>query len=654
MRVIAGNPTQVLVLVGVAVVAASAAVPLVSFARTEIAAGPSCCSVVTEDFNGDGKPDLAVTFSDNLDAGGRLLLVLLGNGDGTFTAGNAVDLGQSFLLVAALDLNGDRKTDLVITAPLSGDSFLLAGNGDGTFRQPVKIGSGVLRVADFNGDAKPDLLSAGLVVRLGNGDGTFGNPIVTPETINFTPLGFAGAIALGDFNGDGKLDVAHTSAWHDAFGMVWIWLGNGDGTFRPLPPNNLFSNGANSPVAPPVVASDFDHDGKTDLALGTGDLLSLFGPSNSVGILLGNGDGTFRKGAIIPLFGSLLLTADLNGDGAADLATEIEVALNNGDGTFQTPQAFGYGQPVIGSDVIDLRETPPLVAADFNRDGKPDLAMPSHLTGTFGAAGGFTSSGLSILLNTGAGPPGSVSAVSAANGSRVIAPGSIASIYGNNLAPSTAAAASLGNLPPNLGGISLHVRDAFGADRLARLSFVSPTQINFLVPDGTAEGLAALNIDTGHFPFVEGQLATLVQMLAPSFFTADGSGTGVAAATAVHVLPNGTQMPLPVFSCANGVCGAVPIDLSKGPVYLSLYGTGFRHTSANPAGVPLAGCQIQNYYPVAIYAGPQHQIPGLDQLNLLLPPVSGVGQTDIVCRFGVNAPGVSESAASAPVKIDIR
>jgi hypothetical protein len=195
--------------------------------------GPSCCSLVTADFNGDGKPDLAVTFSDNLDAGGRQLLVLMGNGDGSFTARNLVDLGQSFMVVAAVDVNSDKKPDLIITQPFNGGSSVLLGNGDGTFQPGRTIGTGVLRVADFNGDGKPDLLCAGLTVRLGNGDGTFGSPISTPAVQNFTPLSFAGAIAVGDFNGDGKLDVAHTSAWHDAFGMVWVWMGNGDGTFRP-------------------------------------------------------------------------------------------------------------------------------------------------------------------------------------------------------------------------------------------------------------------------------------------------------------------------------------------------------------------------------------------------------------------------------------
>jgi len=600
-----------------------------------------------------------VTFSDNLDAGGRQLLVLLGNGDGSVTARSAVDLGQSFLLVAAVDVNSDKKPDLIVTQPFNGSSYVLLGNGDGTFQPGRTIGTGVLRVlrvADFNGDGKPDLLCAGLTVRLGNGDGTFGSPIVTPAAQNFTALGFAGALAVGDFNGDGKLDVAHTSAWHDAFGMVWVWLGNGDGTFRPPLPNDLFSNGGNSPNAPQVAAGDFNGDGKLDLAIGAGSFDSFIGPSNFVGILLGNGDGTFRKGATVPLFGVLLATADVNGDGKPDLVSESEIALGNGDGTFESPQAFGYGQRSIGSDfinLIELRQYPPLAAADFNQDGKLDLAMPSHLTVTFGGGVGvssYNSSGVSVLVNRGPGLPNSVTAVSAANGAPVMAPGSIASIYGANLAPSTAAAGSLANLPTDLGGIRLHVRDAFGTDRLAQLFYVSPAQVNFLVPDGTAEGLATLNIEDGLFPFAEGLRATPVQMLAPSFFTADGTGTGAAAATAVRVLPNGTQIPVPVFQCSNGRCSTVPIDLSQGPVYLSLYGTGFRHRSANPNGVPRAGCQIQNQGRFATYAGPQGTLPGLDQLNLLLPYLPGAGETDLVCQFST----ASETAYSTAVKINIQ
>ena len=313
---------RVLVLFGMAVAAVVPAAQPLSFSRTEMPAGPWCCSIVSGDFNGDGKPDLAVTFSDSLDAGGRQLLVLMGNGDGRLAARNIVDLGQSFLLVAAVDVDGDKKADLIITAPFNRDSFVLLGNGDGTFQPPRMIGSGVLRVADFNGDGKADLLCAGLVVRLGNGDGTFGNPIFTPAAQNLTALNFAGAIAVGDFNGDGKLDVAHTSSWHDAFGMAWVWLGNGDGTFRPMPPNDLFSNAGNSPSAPQVAVGDFNGDGKLDLAIGAGNFTSLTGPTSFIGIMLGNGDGTFRKGTTVSLFGVLLTTADVSGDGNVDLVSE--------------------------------------------------------------------------------------------------------------------------------------------------------------------------------------------------------------------------------------------------------------------------------------------------------------------------------------------
>ena len=377
---------RLLVLFCIAVSAASAVQPL-SFSRSEIPAGPSCCSIVTGDLNGDGKPDLVVTFSDSLDAGGRQFLVLMGRGDGTFANRNIVELGQSSLLVAAVDVNGDNKADLIITTPFKGDSFVLPGNGDGTFQAARMIGAGVLRVADFNGDGKPDLLCAGLVVRLGNGDGTFRNPVITTAAQNFTALNFAGAIVVGDFNGDGKLDIAHTSAWHDAFGMVWVWLGNGDGTFRILPPNGQFANGDGSPTAPQVAVGDFNGDGKLDLAIGAGDLNSLTGASTFIGILLGNGDGTFHKGTTVSLFGALLIAADVNGDGNADLVSESEIALGNGDGTFQPPEAFGYGQRSIGSNgtqLLELRQYPPLVAADFDHDGKLDLAMPSHFTVIFG------------------------------------------------------------------------------------------------------------------------------------------------------------------------------------------------------------------------------------------------------------------------------
>ena len=175
-----------------------------------------------------------------------------------------------------------------------------------------------------------------------------------------------------------------------------------------------------------------------------------------------------------------------------------------------------------------------------------------------------------------------------------------------------------------------------------------------MFPDATAEGLATLNINDGHLPFVEGLRATVIQMLAPAFFSADGTGSGAAAATVVRVLPDNTEIPVPVFSCSNGRCNTVPIDLSQGPVYLSLYGTGFRHRSAYPNGVPLAGCQIQKQIPIATYAGPQGLLPGLDQVNLRLPQVSGAGETDVACSFSLDIRSLIEAVSSQPVKINIK
>jgi len=138
-----------------AMTAGAATPPPLSFARNEVPVGAACCSLVVGDFNGDGKLDMAAVFSDPFAP--RELLVLLGNGDGSFTAKGFVDLGRTVALVAAVDVNGDKKLDLLANG--DGGTFLLLGNGDGTFQTPRMISSAaLLRVADFNGDGKPDLL----------------------------------------------------------------------------------------------------------------------------------------------------------------------------------------------------------------------------------------------------------------------------------------------------------------------------------------------------------------------------------------------------------------------------------------------------------------------------------------------------------------
>jgi hypothetical protein len=343
-------------------------------------------SVAVGDFNGDGRADLAVNNTGSSPDYNGTVSVLLGNGDGTFqTQKNyAVDDGPQSVAVG--DFNGDGKTDLAVAnygsyPDYNGTVSVLLGNGDGTFQTQKNYAVGwppsSIAVGDFNGDAKPDLAVANygtdlyslgnVLVLLGNGDGTF--EVQREYAVGWQPY----SVAVGDFNGDGKADLVVAN---NRSKNVSVRLGNGDGTFKAR------KNYAVGRKPQSVAVGDFNGDGKADLAVA--DTGSSPDYNGNVSVLLGNGDGTFQaqKNYAVGDFPHSVAVGDFNGDGKADLAVanyhNVSILLGNGDGTFQTQKNYAVGR------------TPSSIAVgDFNGDGKADLAVAD--TGPYPHVGGNVS-----------------------------------------------------------------------------------------------------------------------------------------------------------------------------------------------------------------------------------------------------------------------
>jgi FG-GAP-like repeat len=328
-------------------------------------------NLVVGDIDKDGKPDLVVACKEGH------LAVLLGDGKGGFrlTKGSPVKLTHSPGEMALGDINGDGNLDLVVADHSSYAVSVLLGDGKGSFKpapgSPFVMKKGEhphthgLALADVNGDDKLDLITANtddndVAVLLGDGQGGFRPAPGSLFAVGQSPY----PLAVGDMNGDGKLDIITPNS-KPGERTLTVLLGDGRGSFRPASGSPFATAGQPYYVA----LGDINGDGKPDVVAAHND-------DGRVTILLGDGKGGFKSAPHSPVdLGSRawgLVVTDVNGDGKADLVAAtgetVRVLLGDGHGSF----AAAPGSPFPAG-----KGTWRLVVADLNGDGKPDIAATS-------------------------------------------------------------------------------------------------------------------------------------------------------------------------------------------------------------------------------------------------------------------------------------
>jgi uncharacterized protein (TIGR03437 family) len=602
---------------------------------------------VPGDFNDDGKMDVAAV-GYGVYPNGRVR-VILGAGDGTFSLGGPqLDFSGFRNSSPAADFDQDGNLDLaMVTANSDGGLVLSVVRGDGkgglvqgrSVNLPTRAERyayiGDTEAADMNGDNRTDLVFTvnlatqgfGLIVALTDGQGSF-----TASSIIGTQqpsLGGRPRLAVGDFNGDRRLDVV---MFDYLFNTVTLFTNSGNGVLTPQISTSVNMSAVREGRVSDLVAADFDLDGHLDWAA------SMWGATEpGLFLAFGNGNGTFALSTASQLpYGSPLAAVDLTGDRRPDLTAMAGDTLTLLRNTSQRP-------PLIRAQQIQF----PQLQDSIVTNGPLTLsaAATSGLRVTFGSLSNsvcsvskgimtFVSTGVCRVFATQAGNSEFALAATVAQTFTIIPVPTAPRI----LSIRNAASYASGSLAPSSYGVTfgerlgmnpvVKLRDASTAEHPLELIFAGATQINFIVPPNAARGEGTIIVSTSAG---SAEFPVTIAATAPGLFSANGTGQGLAAAQALIVNNDKSITTLTV--------GDGPIPIRTGTeIYLVLYGTGIRGHGADVSAL-VAGRNVE-----VLYAGPQGAFPGLDQVNLRVPlSVGGSGSVEI--RLTVD--GLAANAVTA-------
>lgn len=483
-------------------------------------------AVAAADFNGDGIPDLAVSAGN-----GNSVSVLLGNGDGTFQPQIGYGTGDIPYSVIAGNFSAGVNADLVVANSGSNSVSVLVGNGDGTFQTRVDYAAGpnpyAVATGDFNGDGIPDLAVATSNCATTCGPASMSILLGTGNGSFHVPVAYTTgtntdprAIAVGNFVTGNP--TLDVAVANYATNTVGVFVGNGDGTFQ----SHVDYSVGKEPTS--IAIADYNGDNIPDLAVA--NYLD-----DTVSILLGNGDGTFRTGSLISVgHGPISVsTADLRGIKRNDLVVINEtdqnasILLSNGDGTFNVLS----NHPAVGGNPLDA------VIQDFNGDGIPDLAVAD-----------FLQAQVSVLIGNGDGTFQTAQTYpTGANPSSIVA----AQFRGNGKYDLAVTSTPLGSSPGNL--VSVLPGNGDGTFGTYTLFSAGDLAYSAVVGDFNGDGAPDLAVANGASNTVSvllnstGSMMTLTSSESPSI-----SGQSVTFTVTVNASTPGSGNPTGTVTLTSG------------------------------------------------------------------------------------------------------